>query len=295
MANANGWGDGASNNNIGWGQGADNAIGWGDIHADSWAGLTDIVGVTTDPDAQAFITAAAITDPTQQSAINQLVVDLKGYSIWSKMKAVYPFVGGTASSHSYNLVNTAQYQITWNGGITHSSTGVLPNGTNGYGQTGFSFNSTTALSSHISTYIRTNSTALACEIGSGNGTTGDDECRIVRNGAAWSNNQCDAVGGRLSPSAANSTGLILNSRRANNDWETYQNGISLATKTTTNSYTGGSNYTIALFARNSVGIYDIYSNKQCAFASIGDGLTDTDAANFYTAVQTFQTALGRQV
>jgi hypothetical protein len=45
MANANGWGDGASNNNIGWGQGADNAIGWGDIHAKSYAGLTDIVGV----------------------------------------------------------------------------------------------------------------------------------------------------------------------------------------------------------------------------------------------------------
>jgi hypothetical protein len=45
MANANGWGDGASNNNIGWGQGANNAIGWGDIHADSYAGATDIVGV----------------------------------------------------------------------------------------------------------------------------------------------------------------------------------------------------------------------------------------------------------
>jgi len=44
MANANGWGDGASNNNIGWGKGANNAIGWGDIHADSYAGLTDIVG-----------------------------------------------------------------------------------------------------------------------------------------------------------------------------------------------------------------------------------------------------------
>lgn len=46
MGNANGWGDGSVTNNIGWGKGADNAIGWGDIHADSWAGLTDIVGVT---------------------------------------------------------------------------------------------------------------------------------------------------------------------------------------------------------------------------------------------------------
>jgi hypothetical protein len=45
MANSNGWGDGASNNTIGWGQGANNTIGWGDIHADSWAGATDIVGV----------------------------------------------------------------------------------------------------------------------------------------------------------------------------------------------------------------------------------------------------------
>jgi hypothetical protein len=46
MANSNGWGDGAANNTIGWGQGANNAISWGDIHADSWAGLTDIVGVS---------------------------------------------------------------------------------------------------------------------------------------------------------------------------------------------------------------------------------------------------------
>jgi hypothetical protein len=45
MANANGWGDGASNNDIGWGQGADNAIGWGSVYSVSSAGLTDIVGV----------------------------------------------------------------------------------------------------------------------------------------------------------------------------------------------------------------------------------------------------------
>jgi len=133
MANSNGWGDGAANNAIGWGQGANNAIGWGDIHADSWAGLTDISGLpTTDPDAQAFITAAAITDPTQQSAINQLVVDLKGYSIWTKFDALWPMVGGTATKHSYNLKNTAQYQIGWNGGVTHSNLGVQFGGVNGW-------------------------------------------------------------------------------------------------------------------------------------------------------------------
>lgn len=47
MANSNGWGDGASNNTIGWGKGANNAIGWGKSHSFSYAGLTDIVGVTS--------------------------------------------------------------------------------------------------------------------------------------------------------------------------------------------------------------------------------------------------------
>lgn len=45
MANANGWGDGASNNNINWGQGSSNAIGWGSVYSVSSAGSTDIVGV----------------------------------------------------------------------------------------------------------------------------------------------------------------------------------------------------------------------------------------------------------
>ena len=89
-----------------------------------------------DPDAQAFITAAAITDPTQQAAINTLVLDLKGYSIWSKFKAIYPIVGGTASSHKYNLKDPrdldAAFRLTFATGWTHSANGMLPNGTTAF-------------------------------------------------------------------------------------------------------------------------------------------------------------------
>ena len=46
MANSNGWGDGAANNNIGWGKGAINAIGWGSVYASSNAGRTDIIGTS---------------------------------------------------------------------------------------------------------------------------------------------------------------------------------------------------------------------------------------------------------
>lgn len=254
-----------------------------------------IQGLTAlDPDVVAFLTATGITDTTITSAINTLVTDLKAFGIWSKMKAIYPFVGGGATSHSYNLKNTALYQITWAGGITHSSTGVLPNGTNGYGETGFSFNGTTALSSHISTYIRTNSTTQGCEFGSGN-SSGAEECFIVRSGSTYLNNQCDSTAGRLQPSVADARGLILNSRTANNSWKTYKNGTSLATKTNTNSYTGGSSYNLNLFRRGGPNTNDLYSAKESAFASIGDGLTDTEASDFYTAVQAFQTTLNRQV
>ena len=64
--------------------------------------------------------------------------------------------------------------------------------------------------------------------------------------------------------------------------------------TTTNA---GTRPNIPLFigAANTTGGAVAFSNFQTAFASIGDGLTDTQAANFYTAVQAFQTTLGRQV
>ena len=38
-----------------------------------------------------------------------------------------------------------------------------------------------------------------------------------------------------------------------------------------------------------------YFNNQIAFISIGNGLSDTEATNFYTAVQKYQTSLSRQI
>lgn len=90
-----------------------------------------------DPDAAAFIAAAGITDPTQQLAIEELVTGMKSIGVWSKMIAVYPFVGGTATTHKYNLMDpqdtNAAYRMTFNGSWTHSSLGVSAPG--GYADT----------------------------------------------------------------------------------------------------------------------------------------------------------------
>jgi len=61
MSNKNGWGDGASNNTIGWGQGANNYIGWGSSELVSYEGLTNIVG--------AFTTKWTTTAPSEQIAL----------------------------------------------------------------------------------------------------------------------------------------------------------------------------------------------------------------------------------
>jgi hypothetical protein len=121
-----------------------------------------------DADALAFITAAAITDTTQKNAINTLVTDLKGYGIWTKMKALYPFVGGTAAQHRFNLKDpravAGAFYLIFNGGWTHSATGVLPNGTTGYADTQLSPRLVLSSSTfnHLSYYSRTN-TAVASE------------------------------------------------------------------------------------------------------------------------------------
>jgi hypothetical protein len=296
MANSNGWGDGAANNAIGWGQGANNAIGWGDIHADSWAGLTDIVGITTDPDAQAFITAAAITDPTQQAAINTLVVDLKGYNVWSKMKALYPFVGGTASQHSYNLRNTSQFQITWNGGVTHSTNGVQYNGTNSYGNTNFNCDTnTTILNNCVGAYSRTNVL--------GNSSWGAMSSLNYRglflsikgtdNNSYYSANDYIVTGsGNF---VSDTRGFYIVNRESLSSKRLYKNGTSL-TSSNPNTVDSTFNGNLFLGARNINNTsVDAYDNKQYAFQFMADTLTATEITNLTTAVQAFQTTLGRQV
>ena len=94
---------------------------------------------TIDQDSTNFIIAAGISDSVQTSAIETLVSDLKTYGLWTKMKAIYPFVGGSANSHKFNLKDPRNldgaYRLVFNGGWTHTSNGAKPNGTTGYAET----------------------------------------------------------------------------------------------------------------------------------------------------------------
>ena len=125
-----------------------------------WRSFVTSVVNAVDADAQAFISAAGITDLTQAAAINTLVNDLKTYGLWTKMKAFYPMVGGTAASHKFNLKDprdlNAAYRLTFFGGLIHDSNGVLGNGTTGYAYTNLAQNTMGLNNMSIGWYNRFN-------------------------------------------------------------------------------------------------------------------------------------------
>jgi hypothetical protein len=257
-------------------------------------GIIASSGGTFDADALSFITAASISDSTQQTAINTLVTDLKTYNIWTKMKALYPFVGGTASTHKWNLKDSrdldAAYRLVFNGGWTHSSTGALPNGTTSYADTKLNPSVVIPLINHLSYYSRTNVSGIQVEMGIYDSTS----LKIQHLRVANSYQSGNLAGGTNFTSTTDSRGFWLGTRRSTSDKEVYKNGTSEGTYTTLD-LTENPNKLIYIGARNENPSAANFSSKECAFASIGDDLSDTEAANLYSAVQSFQTTLSRQV
>ena len=254
---------------------------------------------TIDQDSTNFILASGISDSVQTSAIETLVSDLKAYGLWTKMKAIYPFVGGTASSHKFNLKDPrdldAAYRLVFNGGWTHTSNGAKPNGTTGYADTKLvPLTSLSQNSTHVSYYSRTNNTTGGVDFGAANlnnlhqlqaeikGTDGTTFFRINR-----------SVGTSGSSISMTTSSLFYMINRSSSSQEV------LFRNTTKNTFncnsTGLSNQSLYLAAYNHNGSPLYYGNKESSFVTIGDGLTDTEASNFYISVQKFQTTLGRHV
>jgi hypothetical protein len=220
------------------------------------------------------------------------------------MKALYPFVGGTAAQHKFNLKDPRDldgaYRLTFSGGWTHSSTGALPNGTTGYANT--YFNPSTNLSvdnTHMSYYSRTNNAIDIYDMGVTTTTT--SPLRSMHAALKWGDSSTFWSMGFQNPTTSSSeVGVTLSSTRANflfnktssTSTSLFANNTKYTASVTNRSLPSGNFY---LGARNLNGGLEGFSNRETAFASIGDGLTDTEATAFYTAVQAYQTTLGRQV
>jgi hypothetical protein len=122
-----------------------------------------------DSSANLFFAASGLSDTTQRNAVNTLVKDLKRFGLWTKIKAFYPFVGGTADSHKWNLKDPRDsndaYRLTFSGGWTHTSMGIKSNGSNTSANTNLSLRTvlgSTSTQHTLGIYINENpSTALS--------------------------------------------------------------------------------------------------------------------------------------
>jgi hypothetical protein len=246
----------------------------------------------TDADSAAFLTAAGITDATITSAICTLVTSMKADGTWAKCNAIYPMVGGTATTHKFNLKNpvdsNAAFRLNFVGGWTHSANGALPNGTNAYADTFLTPTTTLSLNStHLSFYSRTITTGGVRIDMAAKDTSLYLSSQYATNGVITNINILGFAGGIA---VANSQGLFISSRTTNTAWGIYRNNLNIANRTSAANTLSAN--TILLASQT---ITSGFSSRQQAFTSIGSGLNSTEAAALYTAVQAFQTTLGRQV
>lgn len=255
------------------------------------------VPIVSDSDAQAFLNSAQITDLTQANAINTLVIGLKNASLWTKMKAIYPFVGGTATSHKWNLKDPrdldAAYRLAFFGAWTHSSNGALPNGVNGYANT--YLNPSTVYSTNDSLslgyYSRDIASPQSTKMGSADAGLGNGSYLIVSY-SGISYNRITTSTSQVVGSIGTTPGLYALSRIASTNFKYFRNStliqndsIASTGRTSNTMWIGGVNY----------GGSAEYGAGQTAFNYIGDGLSDSEISSMYTLVQNFQTTLNRQV
>ncbi len=180
----------------------------------------------------------------------------------------------------------------FNGGWVHSATGALPNGSNAYADTKLiPLNNIAIGSIHSSYYSRTNVERTSIEIGTWQGAGYHYTNLQLRNIGNISLATIQQTTGTYPYfTDTNSLGLYIGSR-ISSSINIYKNGS--LRSTTTWGATGNSD--ISFYIGNTHGNTQYYSNRECAFASIGDGLTDAEVLAYYNAVQAFQTTLNRQV
>lgn len=256
----------------------------------------------------AFLTASAISDATIRGGLNTFDIGLIANSLDTKMKAVYPFVTDAADNnsralqHRWNFMDArdtnAAFRLSFIGTWTHSSTGALPNGSNAFANT--FLNPTTSLTSSLglSYYSRTNAnTGLdQVDIGAITGlnyfylTTQYNVTGLVNRFFG----RCTSSSIAINTPNADARGYYYLGKTGNgtNLFKSFKNGVVQDTQTGAGV---NPNNTVYIGAANDSGSTLYYTNRECAFATISDGLTDTDAANLYNLTQQLQTTLGRQV
>lgn len=254
-------------------------------------------------EANTYLYSTQITGTTQVSAINTLINGLKANNLWSKMKAVYPFVtdktlqSDMAAQMKFNLVNPqdsdAAFRLAFSGGWTYSTNGAITNLINSYADT--KLNPGTVFGSGYAAfgaYWRNNfGVAQTNIIGSTDGSNRFDlgydlgvTTPFVATGNAASTTGTDT----------SSKGLVVATRQNATSNKLFRNNNLIINGTL--SFSANPSYNFYLGGRNNAGVAQLFNNNQeYAFAFLSTFLSDAEVAILTQLVTDYQTTLSRQV
>jgi hypothetical protein len=240
----------------------------------------------------AFANATGITDTTILNALNTFDSGLISNGLDTKMKALYPFVGGTANTHKFNFMDSRDLDIAFRlsifGGWTHTSKGIVGSATNNYANT--NLNALTHISASdnsFSVYKQNNETIYECYI-----RVGPVISTFITTSELfyWNGNNYFMSSGTAEKSASISgRGFYMVNRNINT--------LSLFKNTTKTSFTDSftTQYNGNYIIGNGSDVGNYTTNNTLSFIHIGQNLSDSEQTIFYNLIQAMQTALSRQV
>ena len=244
-------------------------------------------GTPIDADAQAFLTATGLSGVNEILAVNTFVTEAKAQGIWNDLDKIYPFIGGTSTTHRYNLKN-ALADGTFFGGVTHNSNGVTFNGTTGYFNTGWATNAGNLYNRHFAQYVVTQNSSTAWA-GSYDGTNlfglRTDQARIL-----------DFVGLNslysVSPVYLTRASVMCANIDSSTVGKVYSNGLLVFTNTGAINATPTTN-TVYVGALNFNGTALFFHDSNVRFVTTGNKLDASKQAILNNLARYFNAILGR--
>ena len=249
-----------------------------------------------DPDAAAFLAAAGLANAAQQEAVNELVIALKISNVWPRLRALYPMVGGTARAHALNLLDPRDadeaFRLTFWGAPRHDELGTHWDGATQYADTHFVPTQLPLNSCHLAYYATTSPLERNARVdisALGGNASLSLLCEHGVNGGVL---QLEVPGGYCQGHVVTALGFSLGSRPEGLAVATYRDGRALPPVNYQAAANADYPNTPVLLAHRSDGYY---SDRTCALASVGEGLSPAEAQAYAAAVAEFQRALGRAV
>ena len=232
---------------------------------------------------------------TVSAATQTLFTDLKNCNVYSKLYALYPFLGGTAASAKWNAINpvdtNAAFRLTFVGGIIFSQAkGIQGNGTNSFANTFWVESGATPTSANTSIgyFISVSGTGLDMGVNYTSGWLILQSSNGTNTRGSIQTGSLNTLTGTTNAQAINFFGLS----RTNNSQVSFVRAGGGVQTITQNTTIGRAPAQVTIFTINQFGTF---TNRGFGSAFLGDGLTTTELACVRDAITTFNTTLGRNI